>query len=175
MIEALTAVTLTGVLLAITVPAFTDFLQRRTLQSAAFEIHAGLRFARSVAISRNVPVAFCAGDPAAGCTGAWWYGRWMAFRDPDVDGELEDPADMFQTGRFRVGSSLLISANGPLAARTVFLPQGHSEHPSGAFGAGRVRLCQPGLDAPNAMDVILSAGGRARSEHLTVDSSCPGI
>lgn len=174
-LEVLITIAIAGILVATTLPAFKAFLQQRTLQTAGIDVHAALRYARGAAISRNVPVTFCAGAPTRGCVGDWQSGQWMAFLDPDRDGGLAQPSDVLDTGHFHVDRALSISANGPLSDRTVFLPQGHSEHPSGAFGAGRVRLCHEELDESNVVEVILSAGGRARSERLSLDGTCPEL
>lgn len=163
------------VLASVAVPAFSDFVQRRALASASLDVHAALRPARGTAVTMNVPIVFCAGSPSSGCSGDWSAGRWMIFRDEDRDGDVANEADVLRSGRLRLHPDLVVSANGPLASKTVFLPQGHSEHVSGAFGAGRVRLCLRDRHDENAIDIVLSAAGRARSEGLSVAPDCPAL
>lgn len=69
LIELLIALTILGILMAISVPAFQGTVERRKLVGAAESLFAGLQYARSEAIKRNETVRFQVSTGANWCFG----------------------------------------------------------------------------------------------------------
>src|SRR5262245_2755893 len=63
LMELMMALAVIGVLAAVTIPSFNEFRLNSRMTSAANDLLAALNVARSEAIKRQVPVAFC-GSPA---------------------------------------------------------------------------------------------------------------
>jgi len=58
----------------------------------------------------------------------------------------------------------------------VFMPAGGAaERISGAFAAGRVRVCAATSISPNVIDIVLSKSGRVRLEHHDFNGECPAL
>ncbi len=79
MIELMTVLVITGVLLSLAVPSFRELLARNRIEGVASELSTDLQYARSEAVSRNAQVGLIAGarcytvfavgsTPASSCT-----------------------------------------------------------------------------------------------------------
>lgn len=79
MIELMTVLVVAGVLLSLAIPSFRELLARNRIEGVAAELSTDLQYARSEAVSRNVPVGLIADTncytvfvigtaPASGCT-----------------------------------------------------------------------------------------------------------
>jgi type IV fimbrial biogenesis protein FimT len=86
LIELLIVVVVMGVLLAIGIPSFTDFIRTQRVKTASFELFASLVFARSEAITRNTAVTV---SPSGGN----WANGWSV--------TYVDAASVTQTSRTR--------------------------------------------------------------------------
>lgn len=162
--ELLTALAVVGVLLCFGIPMFSDLSARNYLAMSANLILADLHAARVLAISRGVSVGFCAGTPAVGCHGDWARREWIVFINADSDGQLDVGEAVVTQGNIAENSSLQIAGNGPFLRAIVFNASGLARTPSGAFAAGRLRLCSARAIEPNATDIILIGSGRAVAE-----------
>ena len=78
-IELMTVLVIAGVLLSLAIPSFRELLARNRVEGVAAELSTDLQYARSEAVSRNVPVGLIAGancytvfvvgtTPATSCT-----------------------------------------------------------------------------------------------------------
>src|ERR1041385_409197 len=67
--ELLIVVTVMGVMIAIGVPSFAEFIRNQRVKTASFEVFASLVFARSEAITRNTSVTL---TPTGGNWGNGW-------------------------------------------------------------------------------------------------------
>ena len=171
--ELMVAVTVSVVLIAIAVPAFSALSARNELATTTNALRGALLTARQSAITQGRPVSLCAGSPAAGCTGDWSAGRWLVFHDTDHSGDLDADEPVLRDGRMPSGAH--VDGNGPFGSALVYVPLGHAEWPSGGFGAGRLRVCVPHDLAPNARELVISASGRVRLESRDFDGSCPSL
>lgn len=174
LLELLIAISVAAISSAIAIPSFSRLIAHHRLVSTSNEILSAATSARLSAISRNVPVTFCAGRPDAGCHRDWSLGEWMIFEDQDSDGEfdLEDQALLSQGAS---SGDLTISANGPFRTAVIFRPSGLARTTSGAFAAGRVRVCVSRLDSDNARDLVLIGSGRIEPERKTFPGDCPSL
>jgi type IV fimbrial biogenesis protein FimT len=79
LIELMTTVSVAGVLLAIAIPAFTNFVASSRLSEQTNELVGALNMGRSEAIKRNRNVTFCrvATNTAPSCAGAGNWRFWV--------------------------------------------------------------------------------------------------
>lgn len=176
LIELMVAIAVAAVLLAIAIPAFSNLMAQNELAAASNAVRGALLAARQTAVMRGHPVSLCAGNPEAGCTGDWSAGQWLVFRDSNHDGQLGADETLLHQGRVPgAGGTVSIDGNGPLRTALVYMPLGHAERVSGAFGAGRLRLCVARDISPNARELVISASGRVRLQHVELNGACPAL
>ncbi|WP_374402240.1 GspH/FimT family pseudopilin [Niveibacterium sp.] len=86
-IELLFVVAITGILLAIAVPSFSDLIARQRIAGAASDLSSDLMLARMEASRRGGRVSVCASTDGATCGAASaWSTGWLVFVDTDGDG-----------------------------------------------------------------------------------------
>lgn len=177
LIELLVVLLLVGVLAFEVIPAFRHLSARHHLAVASHQLVEAMRVARISAISKNQPVTFCAGTREEGCSGDWAAGHWETFVDYNHDGIVDANEPQLQRARIvSIQRSVSVDANGPFKTGVVFMPAGGAaERISGAFAAGRVRVCAATSISPNAIDIVLSKTGRVRLEHHNFKGECPAL
>jgi type IV fimbrial biogenesis protein FimT len=168
LIELLAALALAAVLLRIALPAYNDFIASMRVMQEAQHIAASMNLARSEAIKRGVRVNLCTSANGLQCTsGSLWHGGWIMHVDADASGQIESGSDLIRA-RESVEPGVTVSANRPLADYVSYTAFGHARLLSGALQIGTMTVCGHNQRAVN---VVLSAGGRARIAKTTV--ICP--
>lgn len=117
MIELMTVLVILGIIAGIGLPSFLDVIARNRVVAQHNEVLAGLSYARSEAIRRNVPVAMCASNAAQTACQAAWDRNWLVWQDTDADGVVDGGEDVLQVGGV-AQTELLSSPSG--AAHVVF-------------------------------------------------------
>lgn len=87
-VELVVTLTVLGILTAIAVPQFTEFLRNSRRAATINELVGSLSLARSEAVRRGLPVVMCkAVDDTACRTGAGdtWQAGWLVFVNTDAD------------------------------------------------------------------------------------------
>ena len=176
LIEVIVVMALAATLLSIAIPAFSSMMAQNQLAAATNAARGALMAARQSAVTKGRSVSICAGTPDAGCTGNWSVGSWLVFEDDDHSGDFDADEQVVRHGRVpALGGAVRLDANGPLRTALVYVPMGHAERVSGAFGAGRLRVCvEHDLDA-NARELVISASGRVRLQERDFDGNCPAL
>lgn len=176
LIELMVTMAVAVILLATAVPTFSNLMAQNQLAVASNAARGALMVARETAVMRGRPVSLCAGEPANGCSGDWSAGQWLVFRDANHNGKLDASETILQHGRVPgADQSVSIGGNGPLRSALVYMPLGHAEQISGAFGAGRLRLCVAQAISPNARELVISASGRVRMQRVDFGGTCPPL
>lgn len=169
--ELMIAMAVAGIVTAEAVPMMQQITQRARLVTSTNALSMALLQARQAAVTKGSSVTFCPGDAVGGCSGDWADGRWIVFTDGDHDGEIDPDDAVLAQGRVR--NTVDIDGNGPFHQAVVFVASGMPERISGAFAAGRLRVCEEAAITPNATDLVLAATGRVRLEHHDFDGDCP--
>ncbi len=172
--EMMITLAIVGIVSAEAIPAFRRIAEHDSLVASTNLMTAAIYNARYAAVSKGRPVTFCSGTRASGCISDWSDGHWIVFVDRGHDGSL-DPDDVLLMSGNVVNTQVNVDGNGPFRMAVVFVPTGMPERVSGAFAAGRLRLCVPGAIRPNATDIVLAATGRMRLEHHDFDGDCPSL
>lgn len=168
--EALMVVAVVALLLGLAVPGLTGWRERHQLQAQAEDFWNSLMLARAQALLHQQHVSVCAASAAGLCeAGAGWHGGWLVFVDANRNGQRE------------TGEPLLLQRGGaPAHVRMVgnstvnrvigYAAEGRSASLSGAFLAGTVTVCAPGLG--EGWRVVINAVGRPRLEKSPM-TGCP--
>ncbi|MFV8572625.1 GspH/FimT family pseudopilin [Marinobacter sp. SBS5] len=176
LIELMVTMAVAAILLATAIPAFSNMMARNELAVATNAARGALMVAREASVMRGHPVSLCAGEPASGCSGDWSSGQWIVFRDSNHSGDIDSGDTVLQHGRVPgAGRNVSMSGNGPLRSALVYTPLGHAERISGAFGAGRLRVCVKREIAPNARELVISVSGRVRMQRVDFNGACPPL
>lgn len=175
LIELIITVAVAAVLLSLAMPAVSSMMAQNRLAAATNAARGALMAARQSAVMTGRPVSLCAGTPSAGCSGDWSAGEWLVFRDANHSGDLDAGESVIRHGRLSLAGDVNLSGNGPLRTALVYVPAGHAERVSGAFGAGRLRICLARDLAPNARELVISASGRVRLQRVDLAGTCPPL
>ncbi|HEX8012772.1 MAG TPA: GspH/FimT family pseudopilin [Casimicrobiaceae bacterium] len=159
LIELLIAVALGGLVAALALPSYSQWIASTQLANAAAYLAQTLSVARGEAIKRNLRVNVCKTNDGRQCTdqGAWDAG-WIMFVDADRSGDIGiGEAVLHVEGPAQAG--ITVSGNRPVADYVSYTSLGTSRMLNGALQMGTFVVCKSGQ---NAIDIVLANGGRAR-------------
>lgn len=159
LIELMVVVTIAGILLAVSVPAFQDVINRAVVNSQARTLLAAVNYTRSEAIRRNSDVTLCASTDGSDCNGGDWSEGWLVFADNngDADGNA---------GSVDAGDEIFRVYDGPGSGSTVSFNRNTLEYDRMGFSrdTGATRqfvICPSDSNADNAQGIDISLTGRA--------------
>jgi type IV fimbrial biogenesis protein FimT len=167
--ELVITLVIIGILTAMAVPAYTQFVRNSRRSAVLNQFSAALNLARSEAVKRGVPVAVCRTADGANCGGSW-TGGWLVFVNLDGD----SPA-VVDTGETVLRSHLVadpanpgytLTPNTPFTNFVAYQPNGGTNNT-----AGRFTYCDA-RGVRSARAVIINITGRPR---LSQDSDGDGI
>jgi type IV fimbrial biogenesis protein FimT len=168
LIELLVALFLAILLPLVALPAYRDWIAALDVTNEAQHLANGMNFARAEAIKRGRRVNLCKSVDGKQCTTASaWHGGWIMHDDGDADGQIKAGESSIRALE-PVAPGVTITANHPLADYVSYTAYGHARMLSGALQIGTFTVCGKGQ---KALDVVLSAGGRARIARTGV--ACP--
>jgi len=130
LVELLFTMAIGGLVLALAIPNFRDFVQNNRAAEEANALVGALALARSEAVSRGVPVSVCASDDNETCADAVdWSTGWIVFTDANAPlGTVDDAAEPDTVLRalpaLRAGSELTADATFVSYAASGFLASG---------------------------------------------------
>lgn len=116
-VELLFTVAIAGLVTALAVPNFRDFVQNNRAAEGANALVGALAVARSEAVTRGVPVSVCSSTDDATCADdADWSTGWIVFTDANlplgaVDNGAQPDTVLRALPALRTGSSLIGDAN----------------------------------------------------------------
>lgn len=171
--ELLIVILLAGIISAWAVPSYRKLQTRARLDSTSNQLLQHLRLARQTAMLKGRNTALCAGDRTSGCTGDWSAGRWIVFLDNDHNGQRGRGERLVITGY--ATHDIVLSGNGAFRTALEYNSRGFPKRPSGAFGAGRLRVCTATRVAPNSADLVLAKSGRLRVQKNDFSGQCPTL
>ncbi len=173
LMELMVVMALAGVLLAVAVPNFREFIRNSRLTSAANDLIVSISSARTEAVKRQLPVAVCAtATPNATppvCNGGA-YNAWVVWVDANNNWTPDnDVAEEVLSRHPLLNASLTVKVNDAETGIIKFQPTGFAAPPAGGFNpTTNVVICdERGLDVGNAAGLagralLVTATGRAR-------------
>lgn len=166
LVEALTILAITAILLLIGVPSYAGLVESQRVSSAMHLLTAHMASARITAITYRIPTVVCPSDRAGGCRrdGDWSQG-WLMFFDADGNRQPDSRQDILRDENAPIHPSLrIVSSAGRAQLR--YLPDGRS-----AGSNLSVRLCR---EDKLLARVIVNNTGRIRSETASGSTPCRG-
>ena len=168
LIELMVAVSILAVLATLAVPSFQRQIASGRLADATNELMLATARARTEAIRLGQRVSVCKSSDGSTCdtsATAGWETGWLTFIDPTRAGASAS-VDMGETITFKVSAmqGVKIIGNGDLAKYMSFSADGRAKTMTGAFLAGKIRVCNPSSaldDDHRARDVCITGTGRA--------------
>ncbi len=177
LLELLTVLGISVILLTMGVPAGRNLVERIQVGNWQRQLQGALYYTRSHAIHSGKPATICARGPDGGCaaSGGNWQRGWLVFEDGAGHGDCQPDAE----GRFcqKTGARILRVNPGPedvpivnnhnIARRVRYNPMGLS------YGyTGRFTLC---ADHQNVDDkgLVIANTGRVRSADPDELLECP--
>lgn len=141
LIELLVVVSITGILVAMAVPMFNDYVARQAMDAQISALASSIRVARSEALKRSMPVTLCPSsnpdaaqptcDLTADATRGWATG-WLLFTDWGTRGVFEANSDTIISRQSALTNSGGITPS--VSGYTLtFLPNGLAPNDQGRF------------------------------------------
>jgi type IV fimbrial biogenesis protein FimT len=152
------AISIVGILLALSVPTFREFSQNNSVTAAQNDLVTTFSLARSEALRRNRPVSVCASADGTSCGDqTMWNSGWIAFTDRSVAGVIDGDDVTLQTWQSPNANLLFISAS-PFVQ---YLSTGMSR------AAVTIEVSYTGCTGPRKRSVAVTATGAVTSQRVT--------
>jgi prepilin-type N-terminal cleavage/methylation domain-containing protein len=111
LIEIVVVLLLIGILAAIAIPRYLDYVGQAKLAGYTQFVLETLRLARTDAVTRDQPVSICASTDGATCTGTPWEKGWLVFSDEGTPGIIDGDDSVLRTvGAYEGGVTLDVSS-----------------------------------------------------------------
>lgn len=157
LLELLIAIAVSTILLVLGVPSFMRMMAENQIDSTTASLYASLTYARSEAITRNVPVVLCKSSDGANCAASGDYSAgWLVYANLDgsTSGAEPDAGDTVLDSHQALEGDFTLSSD-DLPNRVVYRPSGR------AAADGAFRLC-PGDTAIAGASIEITSTGRPR-------------
>lgn len=163
LVELLVAVSISGVLLVMSIPAFLDLIRSNRLAAQTHYFITAVNFARTEAINRNTQVIICVRS-GGGCDNSnYWERGWIVFDDSNENSQVDAGETVRVFDPLKEGYSL-----GPNVTSNSlrFYPDGGVRRASRALPLMTFRLCAPDAKDGNLVqrsrEIVINATGRMR-------------
>ena len=167
--ELLVVLSIVGLLQTLAVPAMRSVVDSIRLSMATQTFLSYLHQTRGEAIKRNARVVLCKSDTGSRCvrTGGWEQG-WIIFHDVNNNAVVDTGETVVQREP-PLGKALRLTGNIQIESYISFTPSGNTSTTSGAFQAGTLTVCRESADRTQARQIVISSGGRIRTQKLDLD------
>ncbi|MEK6807274.1 MAG: GspH/FimT family pseudopilin [Pseudomonadota bacterium] len=121
LLELMVVMAIAGILMAVAVPGFITTIRNNRLSSQTNEFIYALKFARTEALKRNIPVTVCRSSTQLACNtlSAGWEGGWIVFAENAGTLGTLNGATTFASGATLANPILRASDNRVIPAGTV--------------------------------------------------------
>ena len=165
LIELLVTVAVVSVVVALGIPAMTEFSKNDRLTTNINTLVGHLALARSEAVKSSVQVNLCVSNnsttPNPGCTGGAWHDGWIVYIDADAD-------DSFTAGEVILRAHAALEGQNTLVATPAIGSQVVYDYRGFAGVTGSFLLCD-NRQGPHGKTLTITNTGRVRAEG---DSQC---
>jgi len=153
LVELLVTIVVVTILVALSVPAFYNFVQNNRITAQVNELVTALTLVRSEAIKRRQPVSICSSLNASTCAGTWDQG-WIIFTDANSNGVVDVGIDAV----LRVREGL---AGGATLSETASVTAIQFDRLGSASIPANFQLRIPGCKGDQGRDIALLVTGQA--------------
>lgn len=169
LIELMTAVGLTGLLLSMAVPAMDSFVSNARQTGAINDFVSSIHLARSTAITTNTRVTVCPSANGVTCENTDWDRGWIVFSDLDSD-QIVDLNETIVGQSAGINNLSIESAT--FGQFLLYRPNGRAMNVSVNGSSGEFVVCDS-RGASRAKVMIIDLSGRPRQSKKLADGSDP--
>jgi len=169
LIELMTAVGLTGLMLSMAVPALDAFVSNARQTGTINDFVSSMHLARSTAITTNTRVTLCPSANGVTCENTDWDRGWIVFADLDSD-QIVDLDETILNGS--EGANSLTIKSSEFAQFLLYRPNGRVMNVSVNGSAGAFTVCDS-RGTSHAKVMIIDLSGRPRQSDKLADGSSP--
>lgn len=157
LVEALTALALSAVCLALAMPAWRDAVRAQRVRAACAALADALRLARLEARQAGSQALLCPSRDGSSCDEwARWEQGWVL--------RVGDDHEALRAVQHEL-DGVRIDAPKPLAHGASFDAEGWPRQPAGQLLMGRWRICASGPGRPGrGLELVMAASGRLREQ-----------
>ncbi len=158
-IELACALAVSGVVLAMAVPAMARMVEQSMVVATHNDLRGAIAYARNQAVQLATPVALCASADQQSC-GSDWRAGWIAFTDRGEAGTRDDSDTVLRAWQPADGAHLSIEPIG-MTRELRFSTRG-AVLPSGANAGWALQpvTCEPG--DPSRREILVGPSGDVR-------------
>jgi type IV fimbrial biogenesis protein FimT len=161
LIELVIALALAGVLAAIAIPGYRDWIAGYELAIHAQQLAASMALARTEALKRAARVSLCRSADGRQCVaGGGWAAGWIVFLDRNRDGRVDAGEPVLRIEP-PAAPGVRVAANRSVEDYVSFTASGHARLLNGGLQMGTFTVCRAGMPATR---VVLANSGRVRTE-----------
>ncbi|MFZ9037304.1 MAG: GspH/FimT family pseudopilin [Gammaproteobacteria bacterium] len=153
LLELLVLLAVVAILVAVGTPTMSEFIKNNRLTTQINTLVGDLAYARSEAVTRNLPVVVCASNNQTSCSSANWADGWIVFSDIDNNGDVSAGEVVLRAQQLLEGNNTLVSTTG---SSVVYDSRGFSPNSNGSFS-----LCDERGPA-HVKSITISNTGRVR-------------
>ena len=169
LIELMTAIALTGILLGMAVPAMGIFVSNARQTGLINDFVSSMHIARSTAITTNARVTICPSTNGNDCEPVDWERGWIVFGDRDSDQVVDGNETVVATSSGADGVSVESPEFGQFLT---YRPNGRVMNASLDGSSGEFTVCDK-RGADHAKVLIIDLSGRPRLSKTLADGSAP--
>lgn len=169
LIELMTAVGLTGLMLSMAVPALDAFVSNARQTGTINDFVSSMHLARSTAITTNTRVTLCPSANGVTCENTDWDRGWIVFSDLDSD-QIVDLNETIVSGSD--GANNLAIKSAEFGQFLLYRPNGRVMNVSVNGSSGAFTVCDS-RGASHAKVMLIDLSGRPRMSEKLADGSSP--
>lgn len=169
LIELMTAVGLTGLMLSMAVPALDSFVLNARQTGTINDFVSSMHLARSTAIMTNTRVTLCPSANGVTCENTDWDRGWIVFSDLDSDQIVDLNETIINASD---GANSLSIKSAEFGQFLLYRPNGRVMNISVNGSSGAFTICD-GRGASRAKVMIVDLSGRPRQSKKLADGSSP--
>ncbi len=163
MVELLITLAVAGIIAAIALPNFQNFIKDNRLKTRTSEMVSQLQLARSEAAKQKMRVTICTSTNGSACTaGTDWDKGWIVWTDKNSNAGIDPDSEILKTERESKQAVVINAGSDTLD----YLPDGTAITPGG--GAIQFTFCDD-RTAESGRQITIALTGRAESSRF----ACP--
>jgi type IV fimbrial biogenesis protein FimT len=168
LIELMTVVVISAILLVIAVPSFENLIKRSNVDSIQSKLSSAFATARTEAASRNKVVAICASNDRATCTGNHWNDGWIVHEVDSVAAISNDELiDVYSNDAD--GYTITLSAPATTVAQNTISFSSQGFMTTGST-ARLLTICEPDKDVAYARGLYINTSGLVMKTRDGIDA-----
>jgi type IV fimbrial biogenesis protein FimT len=168
LIELMTVVVISAILLVMAVPSFENLIKRSNVDSIQSKLSSAFATARTEAASRNKVVAICASENGTTCTGHHWTNGWIVHEVDSVAAIASDELiDVYSNDAD--GYTITLSDPATTAAHNTISFSSQGFMTTGST-ARLLTICEPDKDVAYARGLYITTSGLVMKTRDGVDA-----